>query len=154
MSLIPNDEDRARQAGFMQGAAMAEAENARLRADNERLREEVKSLRAEVVGLHETSNAIHKDRDRLRGALQRCADYLDASASCNSDRAMASMARAALAGTTDQPSAAGCAVVGDGYCTTHKQDAMMCDPFLRSLNWKEVTPGDDTPDNQPAGGGK
>jgi hypothetical protein len=34
--------------------------------------------------------------ERLREALQRCADYLDTSATCNSDRAMASMARAAL----------------------------------------------------------
>lgn len=34
---------------------------------------------------------------KVETALQRCADYLDTSATCNSDRAMASMARAALA---------------------------------------------------------
>lgn len=37
--------------------------------------------------------------ERLRDALQRCAAYLDYSANCPSDKAMASMARKALAGT-------------------------------------------------------
>jgi hypothetical protein len=34
----------------------------------------------------------------------------------------------------------GCVVVGDGYCTTHKQAAVMCIPAMRALNWKEVAP--------------
>lgn len=44
----------------------------------------------------EAFNRITTERDRLREALQRCAAYLDTAATCNSDRAMASMARAAL----------------------------------------------------------
>jgi len=35
---------------------------------------------------------------------------------------------------------ADCVVIGDGYCTTHKQPAPMCLPSMRALDWKEVKP--------------
>lgn len=93
MSLIPNDEDRARQAGFTQGAAMAEAENARLRAEI----------------------------DRLRGLLTRMLQWDQFNPPMTGDHAWwKQQIRDALAGAADQPNAIPCPhpdiAIIDGVC--------------------------------------
>lgn len=40
---------------------------------------------------------------------------------------------------SDKSSKTNCVVIGEGYCTTHKQDAFMCGDG-KAFKWKEVAP--------------